>query len=140
MPKEKNGAARVIAQDGTHVQVEHKGGSLTVPMQGFPPGFTLRPGSRVILYEEASGLSARPLTRAFRTRIQPAELRKRGTLEAGGRRVEMQANTVLDDTAPEAAGARAAPDDYEVWIVEGGEGEATAQVIAARPANPSRKP
>ena len=140
MPKEKNGAARVIAQEGSRVQVEHKGGSLTVPMQGFPPGFTLRPGSRVILYEEASGLSARPLTRAIRSRVQRADLQKRGTLEVGGRRVEMQASTVVEDAAPEGARGERAADDYEVWIVEGPEGEATPQVIAARPANPGRRP
>ena len=140
MPKEKNGAAIVIAQEGTRVQVEHKSGSLTVPMQGFPPGFTLRPGSRVILYEDASGLVARPLTRAYRTRIQPADLRQRGPLEVGGRRVEMQPNTVVEEAAREDARAGAAADDYEVWIVEGAEGQATPQVIAARPANLSRRP
>jgi hypothetical protein len=128
MAKERNGAAKVIAQEGTRLQVEHRGARLSVPMQGFPPGFTLRPGARVILYDGDSGTSARPLTRAIRSRIQRADLEKRGPLEVGGRRLEMQPGTVVEET-PRATAA--ASDDYEIWIVEGAEGDAP-QVIAAR--------
>jgi hypothetical protein len=131
MAKERNGAAKVIAQEGTRLQVEHKGERLTVPMQGFPPGFTLRPGARVILYDESSGPAARPLVRAVRSRIQRGDLEKRGALEVGGRRLEMQASTVVEEASPRAAAAGAS-DEYEVWIVEGAEGDATQQVIAAR--------
>jgi hypothetical protein len=52
----------------------------------------------------------------------------------------MQASTVVEDAGPEGAGGERAADDYEVWLVEGAEGEATPQVIAARPANPGRRP
>lgn len=128
MAKERNGAAKVIAQEGTRLQVEHKGERLTVPMQGFPPGFTLRPGARVVLYDESSGPVARPLVRAVRSRIQPEALKKRGGLEVGGRRLEMQPSTVIEETSPR--GEERAPDEYEIWIVEG---DGAEQVIAARP-------
>lgn len=130
MAKERNGAAKVIAQEGTRLQVEHKGERLTVPMQGFPPGFTLRPGERVILNDESSGLVARPLVRAVRSRIQREDVQKRGALEIGGRRLEMQASTVVEEQSPR--GEARASDEYDVWIVEGAEGDATQQVIAAR--------
>jgi hypothetical protein len=129
MTKERNGAAKVIAQEGTRLQVEHKRERLTVPMQGFPPGFTLRPGARVILYDEPSGPVARPLVRAVLSRIQRADLEKRGVLEIGGRHLEMQPSTIVEEPSPR--GEARASDEYEVWVVEG-EGDATQQVIAAR--------
>ena len=130
MAKERNGAAKVIAQEGTRLQVEHKGERLTVPMQGFPSGFTLRPGARVILYDDASGPVARPLVRAVRSRVQRGELEKRGALDLGGRRMELQASTIVEEASPRAAAGGS--DDYDVWIVEDAEGDAPPQVIAAR--------
>lgn len=128
--KERNGAAKVITQEGTRLQVEHKGERLTVPMRGFPPGFTLRPGARVVLYDESSGPVARPLVRAVRSRIRREDVEKRGALEIEGRRLEMQDSTVLEEAQPR--GEERPSDEYEVWIVERAEGDATEQVIAAR--------
>jgi hypothetical protein len=48
--------ATVSAQEGDHV-------SVSIPVAGFPPGFQLRPGERVVLATDDSGLVARPLVR-----------------------------------------------------------------------------
>jgi hypothetical protein len=130
MAKERDAAARVISQDGTRLEVDHKGQRLTVSMRGFPPSFTLRPGSRVILYQTPSELVARPLVRAIRTRVKPDELEARRGIDVEGRRVEMQASTIVEDRATRPA--EAPSDEYEVWLVERIQGEAPDQVIAAR--------
>lgn len=128
MAKERAGAANVVAQEQERVQVEHRGDRLTVPLKGFPPGFVLRPGSRVILVDEPSGPVARPLVRALRQRLRRADVERRGPLDVQGRRVELQPGTVLDEIGP--PGETRAEDDYEVWVVEGA--DPAAQVIAAR--------
>ncbi len=130
MAKERNGAARVVAQEGDRVQVEHKRELLTVPMEGFPPGFTLRPGAHVVLYDGSAGPVARPLVRAVISKVPREELAKRGVLDVGGRRLEMQASTVVEEASPR--GEARASDEFELWVVEGAEGDATQQVIAAR--------
>ena len=55
MAHERDGAATVISQEGDRIQVQHRGETLTVSMGGFPDGFKLNPGSRVILADEPSG-------------------------------------------------------------------------------------
>jgi hypothetical protein len=70
MSKERSGAATVVSQEGDEVQVEHGDDKLTARMVGFPPGFRLRPGERVILRDEASGVTARPLVVACRATPQ----------------------------------------------------------------------
>jgi hypothetical protein len=130
MAQERSGAAKVISQEGERVQVEHRGDRLTVPMRGFPPGFKLRPGRRVILRDEEGGPVARPLVRAIRSRLSPEEVAARGPVEAEGRRLEMQESTVVDEREP---GAEVRPDqEYDVWVVERAEGDPAEQVIAAR--------
>lgn len=124
MAQERNGAATVIAQEGTLLRVEHRGMQLTVPMQGFPNGFRLRPGARVILIDEPSGVVARPLVRALASRLKRETLQRRGAVEVEGRRLEMQESTILEE---QAGGS----DEYDVWVVERA-GEPGDQVIAAR--------
>lgn len=128
--QERDGAAKVTAQERDRLQVEHRGERLTVPMAGFPPGFRLRPGGSVILVDEPTGTVARPLVRATVARLPRAEVERRGTVEAEGRHLELQDATVLEEI--ERPGAPAATDEYEIWIVERAEREATEQVIAAR--------
>jgi len=119
-----------MSQDGERVQVDHRGKRLTVPMRGFPPGFTLRPGARVILYEEPSGPVARPLVRAVRSRVRPQDIAARGEIEVAERRLEMQANTIVEEAPPQPN--EPPSDEYEVWFVERADGDAADQVIAAR--------
>jgi hypothetical protein len=130
MAKERDGAARVIAQEGSRLQVEHRGERLTVPMQGFPPGFVLRPGARVILRDETPGPVARPLVRAILSSLPPQALESRAQLDVAGRRLEMQEGTLVEE-GPRRPDARPS-DQYEVWLVEGQEGDPAQQVIAVR--------
>ncbi|MGH8435639.1 MAG: hypothetical protein ACRERX_14445 [Pseudomonas sp.] len=129
MAQERDGAAKVIAQEGERVQVEHKTERLTVPMRGFPPGFKLRPGGRVILVDESSGPVARPLVRALRARVARETVQQRGTLEVEGRRLEMQPGTIIDE--PKSDAEARALEDYELWVVER-TGTDQDQVVAAR--------
>ncbi|HET8775477.1 MAG TPA: hypothetical protein VFP80_16875 [Thermoanaerobaculia bacterium] len=48
----------VNGQDGNRVL-------LSVPMEGFPDGFQLRAGDRVVLVQGETGPAVRPLTRAY---------------------------------------------------------------------------
>ena len=128
MAQERSGAARVIAQEGERVQVEHPSGRMTVPLRGFPPGFKLRPGGRVILVDEAEGTVARPLVRALRAKLPRETIVQRGAIDAEGGRLEMQPGTLVEERGhpPDIGSA-----EYELWVVDRGEGEA-AQVVAAR--------
>jgi len=130
MAQERNGAATVVAQEGNQVRIEHRGKHLTIPMKGFPPGFRLRPGGRVILVDEPSGLVARPLVRAIRSRVKREVLQARGAVEIEGRRLEMQQSTILDEAQPKSE--ERPSEEYFLWVVERGAGEPPDQVIAAR--------
>ncbi len=131
MAEERSGAAKVISQEGDRVQVEHRGDRMTVPMRGFPPGFRLRPGRRVILRDEEGGVVARPLVRAMRSRLSPEAVASREAVQAEGRALEMQASTVVDERESGAASLPA--EEYDVWVVERApESEPAEQVIAAR--------
>jgi hypothetical protein len=130
MARERDVAARVISQDGERVQVDHRDKQLTVPMRGFPPGFRLRSGSRVILSNEPSGLVARPLVRVVLSRVRPEDVEARGEITVAERRLEMQANTIVEE-APQRP--REPPSDQdEIWLVERSVGEPADQVIAIR--------
>lgn len=112
--QERDRAATVIQQLGDRVEVNHKGERLTVEMRGFPTGFTLSPGARVILVDEASGVVARPLVRAVTSRgLERAAVERRGSLDVEGRRVEMQQSTVIEEDREKRPG-----EEYVVWIVE----------------------
>ncbi|HJU90370.1 MAG TPA: hypothetical protein VJ672_13325 [Gemmatimonadaceae bacterium] len=131
MTEERSGAARVISQEGDRVHVEHRGDRMTVPMRGFPPGFKLRPGRRVILRDEEGGVVARPLVRAITARLSSADAASRGAIQAEGRQLEMQPSTVVDER--ETGAERPATEEYDIWVVERtAEGEPAEQVIAAR--------
>ena len=126
MAKERNRAAKVIQQLTDRVEVEHKGERLTVPMKGFPPGFTLNAGARVILVDEDGGVVARPLVRAVRTPAVTSDaVARRAPLDVEGRRVEFQAGTAVNERSDKAA--EAAGGEYHVWVVDG-----TDQAIAVR--------
>lgn len=78
---------------------------------------------------DASGPAARPLVRAVRFRIQRGELEERGAFALGGRRMELQASTIVEEASPRAAAGGSG--DYDVWIVEGAEEDAPAQADPA---------
>ena len=130
MAQERNGAATVISQEGNQVRLEHSGKQLTVSLKGFPPGFRLRPGDRVILVDETSGTVARPLVRAISSRLARESLRATNSFEVDGRQLQTQESTIFAD---QPKPTERASDQYVVWVVERGHGEVANQVIAVRP-------
>jgi hypothetical protein len=129
MAKERNRAAKVIRQLDDRLEVEHNRERLTVAMKGFPAGFIVPTGARVILVDEESGVVARPLVRAITTGVaRPEDVARRAPLDVQGRRVEMQPSTVVDER-PEDAKTGAG---YTVWVVDSDEPQATEQAIAVR--------
>jgi len=129
MPSERNRAATVIAREGDRVRIEHAGKQLTVPLRGFPPGFELRPGTRVIVVDEPSGPVARPLVRAVRATISPDLVQKRARINVAERQIDIQPGTVVEE--PPSPVDNPAVEEYVLWIVERADREATDQVIAA---------
>lgn len=105
----------VLRQEGDRVLV-------SLPMVGFPPGFELRPGDRVVLVHDENGPAVRPLVRALTLQEPPSESGEQ--LVAGGRTFALQAATIRED---EGDGP-----PYSVWVVDRADDE-QGQVVAFRP-------
>lgn len=124
---EQGHVVTVVGQEGQSVLV-------AIPMVGFPEGFQLAPGARVVLVRTRSGLAARPLSRAVRVRVPPEVLERRaGANLVDGK--ELQEATVVGEQPP----VEGAPDEDLVWVVDSGDAEGPQQVIAIRRANPERR-
>jgi hypothetical protein len=115
--------AEVTRQDGEHVII-------SVPMVGFPSGFKLRPGERVVLVREEGGLAARPLVRSMT--VDSVSDEGADTLRAGDQRFAVQASTIREGGDAEAGRA------HDVFVLDSGSAEGSEQVLAVRPAPPSR--
>lgn len=102
--------------------VRQEDGRVTVslPMVGFPPGFELAPGDRVLVVQDDNGPAVRPLVRALTVQERPVE--SDDGLEAGGQRFAMQPAAVRDE----------GDGPYRVWVVDRADGE-QGQVIAISP-------
>jgi hypothetical protein len=96
---------------------------LSVPMIGFPPGFKLRAGERVVLTHDAAGPAVRPLVREVKVDSLAEEAA--GALSVGGQSLATQASTIRD------LGRRG---PYVVSIVDRGSAQGPEQVIAIRSA------
>jgi hypothetical protein len=123
--------ATVTEHQEDRVRVEHDEEALTVPTEGFPPNFRLRPGEKVILFDGPSGPVARPVVQAITPRVSHDALQRRGPLEVEGRRLALQDSTVVYDPEGRRADA-AASEEHVLWIVEPGEAKGPSQVVAAR--------
>ncbi|HMB54535.1 MAG TPA: hypothetical protein VKU40_14560 [Thermoanaerobaculia bacterium] len=99
---------------------------LSLPMVGFPEGFELRPGERVVLVEEESGPAVRPLVRA---EVVPRQYEGESSFEVSGRPYVLQPSTVRGE-APEGAEDS---DELVVWVVDSDSPDEPGQVIAVRP-------
>lgn len=95
---------------------------VSLPMVGFPPGFHLRPGDRVVLVHDENGPAVRPLVHAVTMPEPPDEAGEQ--LTAAGQTYALQPAAVRDD---EGDGP-----PYTVWVVDCAEGD-QEQVIAFRP-------
>ena len=133
MAKEQGEEGRVVA---VTAQDREREALVSVPMQGFPEGFKLAPGARVLLVNSPSGPVVRPLVTAIRAEV-PADLAQgRGELRLGADRVvELQdATVVATQDSPEASGG-----GDVVWVVDSEDPEGPDQVIAVRRARPRRE-
>jgi hypothetical protein len=124
--------ARSQGEEGHVVSVTGQEGQnalVAVPMAGFPEGFQLPPGARVVLVRGPSGPAVRPLARAISGRVPPEAVEQRGEVPTGlGRRARMQDATVVgEQPSTERAG-----DEDVVWVVESTDPDAPDQVIAVR--------
>jgi hypothetical protein len=106
----------VVEQEGDHVL-------LSFPMDGFPEGFKLRRGERVVLVGIESDLAVKPLVREL-TVTNITELTTDG-LSADQGRFALQASTVRDDAG------HGGP--FVLTVVDRGSAEGPEQVIAIRP-------
>ncbi len=118
----------VIGQEGLRVHV-------TVPMVGFPEGFQLKPGARVVLVSTPSGPVARPLVRAVRAEVPADALEKRAEFTLQDSRKVVQDATVVAEQP--SIGAEPPREDV-AWVVESVDAEGPDQVIAVRRASPGR--
>ena len=126
--REQGHVVTVVGQEGQNVLV-------AVPMVGFPEGFQLSPGARVMLVTTPFGLGVRPITRATRVRVPPETLERREALNLEGRQQMFQEATLVDEQ-PSVEGV---PDEDIVWVVDSGDAEGPEQVIAVRRINPQRR-
>lgn len=115
MAGESGQVTQVTRQEGDRVLV-------SVPMIGFPPGFQLRSGERVVLVHDETGPAVRPLVRAVTLDAPPEETA--GAQAAGAQRYEVQESAVREE---EGGGGQ-----YVVWVVDHGSAEGPEQVIAVR--------
>ena len=107
----------VVAQEGDHVLLSFR-------MDGFPTGFKLRPGERVVVVSVDQDLVAKPLVREF-TVNNVTEL-TRDALKAEQGSFALQASTVRDDQGHRGP--------FVLTVVDRGSAEGPEQVIAIRPA------
>lgn len=114
--------AEVTSQEGDRVL-------LSIPMAGFPPGFQLRPGERVVLVNDEEGLVARPLVRTVIVNNISDETAN--TLKADNQSFAIQASTIRDEDAGQ-------PGPREVFILDSGSAGGPEQVLAVRPVRQSR--
>jgi len=116
MAREQGEVGHVVSVTGQ----EGQSATVALPMVGFPEGFQLPKGARVVLVSTPSGPAVRPLARA-RTGPIPPEAAE-------------QAATAVSDQ-PKVAGA---PTADVVWTVESTDPDVPEQVIAVRRAGPER--
>jgi hypothetical protein len=119
MAGEEGVVASIVKQEGDRVVI-------SVPMVGFPRGFQLRSGERVVLVKEVSGPAARPLIRSTVVQLPLAKLTA-GAFEIDGQPHVLQAASVRDEPSP-----RVEPGESVVFVVDEGSAPGPKQVIAIR--------
>jgi hypothetical protein len=100
---------------------------ISIPLVGFPPGFQLRPGERVMVMVEDSGLAARPLVEVAYVSERPEDLAQRGQVDINGQRHTLQSATVTVKSDPTK------PPGAVVFAVDSGSAQGPKQIIAMRP-------
>jgi hypothetical protein len=126
--REQGHVVTVVGQEGQNVLV-------AVPMVGFPEGFQLSPGARVVLVNTPSGPGVGPVVRAMRVRVAPEGLERREALNLEGRQQVFQDATVVTEE-PAVEGA---PEEDVVFVIDTGDVEGPEQVMGVRRVNPERR-
>lgn len=129
--RERDRAATVLSQDGEQLTVKHEGERLLLRMVGFPPGFTLRKGDRVIVVDEPDEVVARPLVRTVVADLSPTVVPAPGPLEVEGHRFMVEDATIISPVSQ--AKPRPASGRQVLWVVETEVREGPERVIATRP-------
>jgi hypothetical protein len=133
----RNQGPRNQGQEGHVVTVAKQEGQnalVAVPMVGFPDGFQLAPGARVVLVSTPSGAAVRPLVRAIAATVPQDALDNRDEpIDGGGRRVLQDATEVGDQPS-----AKGSSNEDVLWVVESSDAGGPEQVIAIRSASPER--
>jgi hypothetical protein len=107
-------AATIAGQEGDRVLV-------SVPVAGFPPGFQLRAGERVVLATDDSGLVARPLVR-----MHVVGAGARATAAAAPQAAAVRSDVPASDQTPVGT--------QVVFEIDPGSQQGPAQVVAIRDA------
>lgn len=115
MAGEVGQVAEVVRQEDDRVLV-------ALPMQGFPDGFRLESGDRVVVVHGESGPEVRPLVHAVTVDQPPTVAAEE--LEVGAERYRLQDAAIRNESD---AGA-----PYNVWVVDRADDE-PGQVIAYGP-------
>lgn len=118
---EQGHVVSVAGQEGRDVLVP-------LPMVGFPDGFQLQPGVRVVLVTTPSGPAVRPLVQATHSTAPPDGREERVELSVPHGRAVLQEATVVG----EQPSVRGSPTEDVIWVVESDREEEPGQVIAVR--------
>lgn len=124
MSGERGQVAGVARQEDDRVLI-------SLPMVGFPKGFKLRPGERVVVVQDENGLAVRPLVRAVEVNSVGDDLAE-AVLTADNERFAVQESTIRAQ-GPVTAAEPGGPAPHAVFVVEPGSAEGPEQVIAVRP-------
>lgn len=104
---------------------------LSIPMVGFPPGFQLRPGERVVLISDENGLTVRPLVRSLT--VNDISEEGADTLIADNQRFAIQDSTIRGEGASgEGALDEGQPGPLDVFVLDSGSAGGPEQVLAVR--------
>src|SRR2546426_801942 len=110
----------------TVVQGQKDSVLVSIPMVGFPPGFQLRPGEKVMVMVEGSDLVARPLVEMAVVNESVEDLAASGKIDISGRPHVLQPATALGKSDHPKQGA-------VVFVVDPGSAPGPKQIVAARP-------
>ncbi|MEV6930718.1 hypothetical protein AB0M46_40380 [Dactylosporangium sp. NPDC051485] len=115
--------ARVVRQTGSSAEVEVEGATRTAPLFGFPDGWRMRQGDRVLLTATAGGALVMPLVEPIQGRLEGGS---QSSARIAGRAVVARSAGTIEQGA--AAG------DSVAFCVRN-DADGTLSAVAVRPAS-----
>jgi hypothetical protein len=110
----------------TVIQCDNESVLVSLPMKGFPPGFQLRVGERVMVMLEGSEFVARPLVEMAIVNESTEDLRAKRVITINGQPHMLQAATAADKSAMPNQGSL-------IFIIDAGSAGGPRQIMAMRP-------